>query len=227
MRKDIFTKINLFVSAVALLTVFFACSGELESNNDVPQEQFQKHTNVAGRAVTSEELIDILSKDEDFIGLGNDLINFISDIPNQDQFLANYKDEDFEAGKEQYFLELTGYTNDQVGYALTNIDKKLTNVLEKYPELRYDGSNGEFIQYIVDEACAKIDNQTANRNLAACQACVKKWKPRMIASTIFGAVAGGILGGGAGSLYSGWAGAVIGFASAGWGAVDCLEAAGC
>ncbi|MCD9616039.1 MULTISPECIES: hypothetical protein [Chryseobacterium] len=227
MRKNVFTKINLFFSALAILIVFFACSGELDSNSTVPQEQFQKHSNVAGRAATSEELIDLLSKDEDFIGLGNDLINFISDIPNQDQFLANYKDADFEAGGEQYFLKLTGYTNDQVGFALTNIDKKLTNVLEKYPELRYDGSNGEFIQYIVDEACAKLDNQTTNRNLAACQACVKKWKPRMIVSTIFGAVAGGILGGGAGSLYSGWAGAVIGFASAGWGAVDCLEAAGC
>lgn len=227
MKKSIFRKANLFLLAAAILTVFFACSHDLETSTVTPQEQsLSKTSNLAGRAKSSEELVDLLSRDQDFIGLGNDLINFISDIPNQDAFLANYNEEAFRSGGEAYFLNLTGYTNDQVGASLTRINEKLVNVLDKYPELRYDGKNGEFIENVVNEAYAKIDNQTAGRNLAACQACVKKWKPRMVISTIFGAVAGGALGGPA-ALYSGWAGAVIGFASAGWGAVDCLEAAGC
>jgi hypothetical protein len=227
MKKSIFKKANLFLLAVTILTIFFACSHDLETNNVIPQENsISKTSNLAGRAASSEELVDLLSKDQDFKDLGNELINFISDIPNQDEFLANYNEEAFKTGRETYFLNLTGYTNDQVGASLTRINEKLVNVLQKYPELRYDGKNGEFIENVVNEAYERIDNQTTGRNLAACQACVKKWKPRMVISTIFGAVAGGILGGPA-ALYSGWAGAVIGFASAGWGAVDCLEAAGC
>ncbi len=57
----------------------------------------------------------------------------------------------------------------------------------------------------------------------ACQACVDKWKPRMYLATIVGGVIGGVTGGWQGA----WGGAVIGFAGAGWGAQDCLEAAGC
>lgn len=47
----------------------------------------------------------------------------------------------------------------------------------------------------------------------------------MIWSTIMGGISGGLFGGG--NPYGPWAGAVIGFASAGWGALDCLKTAGC
>lgn len=45
----------------------------------------------------------------------------------------------------------------------------------------------------------------------------------MITATIVG----GIIGGSTGGFIGAWGGAVLGFASTGWSAVDCLEAAGC
>lgn len=187
--------------------------------------------------VSSTKLSEDLSNDRDFIELGDGLVNFISDIPNQEAFLANYNEENFKNGGEEYFLDLTGYKNEDVISSLEIINENRTNILEKYPELRYNGSNGEFIENVISEAYAKIDErqQTSarKRNLAACQACVKKWKPRMVWGTILGGISGGALGGinGGGNpwglIWGSWAGAVAGFAGAGWGAVDCLEAAGC
>lgn len=88
--------------------------------------------------VSSTKLSEDLSNDRDFIELGDGLVNFISDIPNQEAFLANYNEENFKNGGKEYFLDLTGYKNEDVISSLEIINENRTNILEKYPELRYN-----------------------------------------------------------------------------------------
>ncbi len=218
---------SLSVLLTGLLLTVYSCDDVSEP--DLVQNE--KHSNVLGSVsyakysnLTEEQLIDSLSNDADFIQVGDELVDFFVNIPNRESFLVNYNEEDFENGKEEYFLNLTGYANEQVVTTLTSIHQKLGNVLEKYPQLRYDGTNEEFINTIIDEAYAKAEEAgRINTYNSACDDCVKKWKPRMITATIVG----GIIGGATGGFIGAWGGAVLGFASTGWSAVDCLEAAGC
>ncbi|WP_116789469.1 hypothetical protein [Flavobacterium psychrotrophum] len=105
---------------------------------------------------------------------------------------------------------------------MSNLNVHLYKVYEKHPELKFDGANGDYVADVIKIACEKI-NSSKKRDLVACNAYVKKWKPRIIENTIFYGLIGGITGGFIGA----WGGAVGGFANAGWSLVDCLEAAGC
>ena len=221
---------------VALIGItFFGCNQDRVQENTVPisnikiKENLNSENNSASRYnnLTREQLIDSLSKDKDFIELGNNLVAMFENMPNRKNFHTNFNENDFKNGQETYFLNLTGYTNEQVANSVNTIDQNLSNIFKKYPQIQFDGTNNQFIIDIVEEAFLTIDNNNSlsQKNLAACQACVKKWRPRMVWATILGAVAGGL--GSGGHYYGIWAGAVGGFAGAGWGAVDCLEAAGC
>lgn len=210
---------------------FYSCNRQddiYKHEEIIPTTLKSNSSNYSSRIsnLDKEELVRQLSKDSDFINLGNSLVDFFEKIPHKSNFIKSYSDEDFRNKGESYFLNLTGYSDIQVREALNNINSSLYNLYQKYPQLKYDGSNLDFINQVIDEASIIVETNyslMSRRNLAACHACVKKWKPRMIMSTI----AGGIIGGATGSLFGAWGGAVLGFASAGWGAQDCLEAAGC
>lgn len=230
MKKLFLTKFYLLLITVFLFVT--ACDQQNELKNpDVPIGN-AKNNHYSARTInlTKEQLIDELAKDKEFIDLGNSFVNFIGNIPNKQNFLKNYDEEDFKKGGENYFLNLTGYKNEDIDLSLAIMNDLLYNVYDKYPQLKYDGSNEMFINEVIEAACNKIDDlESAKTN--PCQACVKKWKPRMITATILGGIVGGASGafggGGWGAVFGAWGGAVIGFAGTGWGLQDCLEAAGC
>ncbi|WP_294241034.1 hypothetical protein [Chryseobacterium endophyticum] len=230
MKKLFLTKFYLLLITVFLFVTACDQQNELE-NPDVPIGN-AKNNHYSARTInlTKEQLIDELAKDKEFIDLGNSFVNFIGNIPNKQNFLKNYDEEDFKKGGENYFLNLTGYKNEDIDLSLAIMNDLLYNVYDKYPQLKYDGSNEMFINEVIEAACNKIDDlESAKTN--PCQACIKKWKPRMITATILGGIVGGASGafggGGWGAVFGAWGGAVIGFAGTGWGLQDCLEAAGC
>ena len=162
-----------------------------------------------------------LSQDRNFIEAGNTLLSFYEDMPNRENFHANYTQNDFQNGGEEYFIDLSGYSNTDVVTKLTVMNDLFANLYDEYPQLIYNGQNQVFIESVVEKASAIVE-ANSSRTIPACQACVTKWKPRMYAAAFIGGVVGSI-----GGWQSAWGGAVIGFTAAGWGAQDCLEAAGC
>lgn len=211
MKKNLFRKVG--VLAIAILTMTFSCTRENDGViPDVKNEVTSTGSSNFARTgdLTKEDLINRLSTDENFIALGNEVTTFFDDMPQKENFRNNYDESQFVNGGAPYFLNLTGYTNEEVTYSLGNIQNLSLNLTNEYPQLEFDGKNQAFIEEVFAGAIAIIETDLANRNIAGCRACVKKWKPRMIAATIFGAVAGGILGGG--TTYGVWAGTVIGFA---------------
>jgi hypothetical protein len=230
MKKSLLLKIFLFLITTSLLIISCNQQGELE-DYEVPTKSLNNASYSSKDAnLTKEQLIDELAHDEDFINLGNNFVYFITNMPNRQSFLQNYSEEDFKNNGEKYFLNLTGYKNEDVDTSLAIINDLLYNLYEKYPQLKYNGSNEIFINEVIEAACNKIDDPESAK-IGPCQACVKKWKPRMISATILGGVVGGAAGafggGGWGAVFGAWGGAVIGFVGAGWGLEDCLEAAGC
>lgn len=219
-------KLLLLVSIIT----FFNFTATSCSNDDSPlsyqdtSSESLSESNSIRKRTSQKDLEQKLANDADFIEYGDVLTGFFEMMPNRKKFLENYDEARFIAEKESYFIELSGYTNQEVIETLAKLDYLMANIYQKYPELKYDGTNEAYINTVIENACNIIDAKrgAASRDLAACRACVKKWKPRMIQATILGGVVGSL-----GGPLAAWGGAVIGFVGAGWGAVDCLEAAGC
>lgn len=165
------------------------------------------------------EIIEKLSKDSDFIALGEEYVNFFTNMPQKESFVNRYKDEEFKTLGETYFLNITGYQDLQVKTFVNKINDLYFRLYEKFPELKYNGNNEKYISEIITKAIA----YQVSSSRMTCDQCVKKWKPRMVQLTIVGGIVGFASGGGFGA----WGGAVLGFAGAGWALVDCLEDAGC
>lgn len=195
---------NLFLGLAFALSLLFVNSCSRED------------AGVQETILTESELVSELSQDQDFIEYGNVLFSLFANMPNRDGFLTNFNQSDVEKGKEvDYFTKLTGYSNEEVSSAVNRMDDLLETLHNRYPQLKYNGGNQEFIERVVAKADFIVAQDRGLTGKSGCQACVDKWKPRMIAATLFGAAGGGLIG------------AVAAFASTGWGAVDCLEAAGC
>lgn len=223
MKKNLFRKVS--VLAIAILTLTFSCTRE--NDGVIPDLQNEMITtnssNFARNAnLSKEELIEQLSQDENFIQLGNAMEDFFFEMPQKENFLNNYDEQQFQSSGAQYFLNLSGYTDGQVSSRVVTIHNLLLNLTNDYPELQFNEENEDFVLEVLEGATAIIE--ASKPNLPGCRACVKKWKPRMVWSLGLGAIAGGYFGGG---YFGAWAGATLGFASAGWGLVDCLEANGC
>lgn len=216
------------ILAIVSLSLFTSCSNNdnnVDDNNVVSSKTIINNQSSVLGDLTEEELIKELSTDQNFIEYGSIIFSLFENMPNKDNFRTNFNQADFEQGKEAYFIQLTGYSNDEVSIALDKMNELLATLYNKYPQLKYNGQNQEFIERVIEKADFIVEENlamAAKRN-PACQACVNKWKPRMIAATVIGGVVGGATGG----FFGAWGGAVIGFVGAGWGAVDCLEAAGC
>jgi hypothetical protein len=222
---------KLFLATACILSVFFtnSCTNDSELNENSSQIS-EKSVSAKGLVskggiLTEDELVKELSTDQDFIDYGTVLLSFFEDMPARQNFRDNYNENDFSTGKENYFLQLSGYTNSDVVNKLNIMNALLSNLYNKYPQLKYDGKNQAFLQEVLEKADAIIESnlQASGKRKPACQACVDKWKPRMYLATIVGGIIGGVTGGWQGA----WGGAVIGLAGTGWGAEDCLEAAGC
>ncbi len=170
--------------------------------------------------LTEEELVLALSNDSDFIKYGDGLMDLFEKMPSRDTFHSNYNESDFQEQGRTYFDNLSGYTDQELSEKVRELDDMLGIIYERYPQLKFDGSNEEFINRVIENA----SNEIAARGVSpACRACVKRWKPRMYAATILGAVVGGATGGLNGLL----GGATTGFVSTGWALLDCLEDNGC
>jgi len=233
-KKIISTMKKIVLGFTFVLSLFFteSCNRDNDLNSDVQNSALTKNVSKDGLSakndnLTEDELVLKLSADQDFIDYGNSLLSFFNDMPTKANFRANFDPGKFGEGKESYFLQLSGYSSTQVEDRVIKLDNLLRTLTTRYPQLNYDGKNQAFIQSVIEKADAIVEANLAisGKRNPACQACVDKWKPRMITATVFGALAGGLFGGG--HPYAIWAGAVGGFAGAGWGAVDCLEAAGC
>lgn len=221
-------KIILSLTFIISLFLTNSCSRENELNENVSNGTVEKgiSTNASARFtnLSEEELAIKLSEDANFIESSNVLISFFEDMPNRENFQANYTQNNFQNGGEAYFIELSGYSNTDIVTKLNVLDKLFANLYDEYPQLKYDGKNQIFIESVVEKANAIVEANQANSGKIkpACQACITKWKPRIYAATLIGGIVGSL-----GGWQGAWGGAVIGFAGAGWGAVDCLEAAGC
>ncbi|MDR6515605.1 hypothetical protein [Chryseobacterium camelliae] len=220
-------KKKLSILTIASLSLFSSCSN---SDTNVDDNIIQSRTISNSQSakfgdLTEDELVKELSTDQDFIQYGMTIFSLFENMPNKDYFRTNFNQADFEKEKEVYFTQLTGYSNNEVSVALDKMNDLLGALYNKYPQLRYNGENQEFIERVIEKADFIVEQNLASNGKGdpACQACVKKWKPRMIAATVIG----GVVGGASGGFFGAWGGAVIGFVGAGWGAVDCLEAAGC
>ncbi|WP_027388551.1 hypothetical protein [Chryseobacterium gregarium] len=222
---------KLFLALSCALSVFLtnSCGSDnelLETHNEsLSKSNSQNGTSAKFTHLTEEELVKKLSTDQDFINYGNTIFSLFENMPHKDNFRINFNKSQFEEEKESYFLEVTGYSDNEVSTSLDKMNSLLAILYDRYPQLQYDGSNQEFIENVIEKADLIVEQNLAlaGKGSPACQACVKKWKPRMIAATVIG----GVVGGASGGFFGAWGGAVIGFVGAGWGAVDCLEAAGC
>jgi hypothetical protein len=216
----------LSILTIVSLSLFTSCSTDnnIEDNRTSPATISNSQSAKFGQ-LTEDELVKALSTDQDFIEYGNVLFSLFDNMPNKDNFRTNFSQIDFEKGKEEYFTKITGYSNDEVSVTVNKMNDLLSALYNKYPQLRYNGENQKFIESVIEKADFIVEQNPAlsGKGNPACQACVTKWKPRMMAATVIG----GVVGGASGGFFGAWGGAVIGFVGAGWGAVDCLEAAGC
>ena len=214
---------------LTLLLISISCNRDSYGLNDIKDESISigQKPNINIRELYSQD-INNLSTDEDFIALEFELNQFFEGMPNKDDFHQNYNEATFLSLGESYFLNLSGYSNDEVTNKVMVITELKNTLKNRYAALRTESP--ENILLIIEEAWIKrhqngpLDpNNDPNVAPNPCQQCAKTWRPRMIQAT----VAGGIVGGATGGVFGGWGGAVLGFVSAGWGAVDCLKAAGC
>ncbi|KAA2222932.1 MULTISPECIES: hypothetical protein [Chryseobacterium] len=217
----------LTVLTIVSLSLFTSCSNNDNNVDDnlVSSKTISNNQAAKSDELTEDELVKQLSTDENFIEYGSIIFSLFENMPNKEGFRTNFNQANFESGKEAYFVELTGYSNDEVSESLDKMNDLLATLYDKYPQLKYNGENKEFIERVIGKADFIVEENLAlaGKRNPACQACVTKWKPRMIAATVIG----GVVGGASGGFFGAWGGAVIGFVGAGWGAVDCLEAAGC
>lgn len=162
-----------------------------------------------------------IAGDAEFIEYVNVLEDFFMSMPKREIFIDKYRDEEFSKGGESYFLYITGYTDIDIKERLSLMSTLLYNLYQKYPSIKYNGSNYAYIREVIESALSQLYQN--NQGKMSCKECVKVWHPRMIMATI----GGGVIGGASGGFFGAWGGAVMGFAGAGWGAVDCLSSAGC
>ncbi|GEN76412.1 hypothetical protein [Chryseobacterium hagamense] len=128
MKKSFLTKLYLLLITTSLFLTACNQQNELE-NPDVPVGN-AKNNHYSSRTVnlTKVQLIDELAKDKEFIDLGNSFVNFIGNMPDKQNFFKNYNEEDFKKGGESYFLNLTGYKNDDIDLSLAVINDLLYNI---------------------------------------------------------------------------------------------------
>lgn len=82
-------------------------------------------------------------------------------MPNKEGFRTNFNQANFESGKEAYFVELTGYSNDEVSESLDKMNDLLATLYDKYPQLKYNGENKEFIERVIGKADFIVEENLA------------------------------------------------------------------
>ncbi len=170
--------------------------------------------------ISNEDLGTSLSKDKDFRAL-SDMISFFEQMPNKTNFVANFKKETLEAQKnDDYFISLSGYTQQDVADAKAKVLNHTEHLFLKYPQLK-DYSETEL--YSVIEKASDLYDATSNINgKVKCSTCAKIGRTKMLFYTATGAAICGAAGGPF-ALYTGWFCATTGFALAGYEALACLE----
>ncbi|NRS91365.1 hypothetical protein [Frigoriflavimonas asaccharolytica] len=204
------------MTALVVLTMVISCSRE--ASNDLAINDFSENTSFSNSArisnLSKEDLILRLSKDENFIELGDAMEAFFVEMPTKQNFIDNYNDQQFQSQGAEYFLNLSGYTNEEVSSSVFTIQNLSLTLKNNYPELELNGENQEFVLEVFEGANTIIE--ASKPNLPGCRACVRKWKPRMQTGMWFATLTG-----------QGWVGIVWNFGSTGWSLVDCLEDNGC
>ncbi|WP_162927039.1 hypothetical protein [Flavobacterium psychrotrophum] len=96
------------------LFLICSCSSEdtgFSKQQSSSQENFSNTKFASKGTIPEEELAKALSVDSNFVEYGDLLVDFFENMPKRDYFQKNFKQADFEKEGEQYFLQMSGYTN--------------------------------------------------------------------------------------------------------------------
>ncbi len=158
-----------FIIAIIATFLMFCCNDRNETSSQIETVQedimhsFASSARVQG--LSEEELIEYLSNDEEFIQLGDDLIDFFAYMPKRDEFVLNYNQEHFNNllieennvnESLNYFTTMAGYSRIEYDNFASSVDVRVNNLYDKYPQLVFDGTNQDFIDNVLEGASNNI-----------------------------------------------------------------------
>lgn len=212
-------KLKTVVTSMMLMLFSFAIIISCNENDATEMS----HNNPAAEnspktmARMSEENLSIaLSEDVDFRAL-SDMIVFFEKMPDKENFVANFNKETLESQEnDDYFISLSGYTQQDVTNAKTKVINHTEQMFLKFPQLKE--YNQTDLYNIIESASDLYYNSLNLGSKIKCSTCGKIGRAKMIFYTATGAATCSV-----GGFYAAWACGVAGFALAGYEALGCLE----
>lgn len=216
-------KIKILLTAVTV--VLFSLSTVVSCSENDSSELIKNSTSATGDSktmarISDENLPSALSEDADFRAL-SDMIVFFEEMPNKQNFVANFNRETLESQKDDaYFMSLSGYTQQEVTAAKIKLNHHSEQMFSKFPQL-YEYNQTDLYN-IIERASDLYYNNMNLGSKVKCSTCSKLGRAKMVFYTATGAATCASVAGPF-ALFAGWACGTAGFAVAGYEALACLE----